>query len=355
MNEITRLHEILQQQLHWHGARIQFLCLFLIALFRVRTVNLSELSLAFAGSAKPTSSYKRLQRFLREFEFNYHSWARFILALMEIPQPWVLSLDRTNWKFGGVDHNILMLGVVHRGISIPVLWWMLDKRGNSNTTERLLLLEEFRALFEGVQVKYLCADREFSGEQWFAYLLATSTYRFRIRIRKTDVLWKRSSSIDWTGQWLFAGLRPGERQVLRERYCLWGQKVYVSGLRLDDGELLIIVTPDRTKTAIRDYAERWSIETLFGVLKSRGFNLEDTHLKDMERLSKLIALLTLAMCWALRTGEWLAQSKPIPVKNHGRQLLSTFRYGADYIRHAVLNLETASEQLSQTFRFLSCT
>jgi hypothetical protein len=137
MNEITRLHEILQQQLHWHGARVKVLSLFLIALFRVRTVNLSELSLAFAGNAKPTSSYKRLQRFLGEFELDYHRWAGFILTLMAIPQPWVLSLDRTNWKFGNVDHNILMLGVVYRGISIPILWWMLDKRGNSNTTERL--------------------------------------------------------------------------------------------------------------------------------------------------------------------------------------------------------------------------
>jgi hypothetical protein len=329
--------------------------LFLIALFRVRTVNLSELSLAFASSAKPSSSYKRLQRFLREFEFNYHHWALFILRLMAIPQPWVLSLDRTNWKFGEVDHNILMLGVVHQGVSIPVLWWMLDKRGNSNTTERVLLLEEFRLLFEGIQVKSLCADREFLGQEWFAYLCASPALRFRIRIRETDLLSKRHSSVDWSGRVLFASLRRGELRVLRDRYRLWGQWVYVSGMRLDDGELLIIVTPDRTQTAIRDYAERWSIETLFGMFKSRGFNLEDTHITDMERLSKIIALLTLALCWALRTGEWLAQSKPIPIKNHGRKLLSTFRYGLDYIRHAVLNLETASLQLSQTFHFLSCT
>jgi hypothetical protein len=355
MNEITRLHDILQQQLPWHGARIKFLSLFLIALFRVRTVNLSELSLAFAGRAKPTSSYKRLQRFLREFELDYHHWAQFILSLMAIPQPWVLSLDRTNWKFGEVDHNILMLGVVHRGGSIPVLWWMLDKRGNSNTTERLLLLEELRALFEGAQGKYLCADHEFLGEEWFAYLLASPAFRFRIRIRETDLMWCRSSGIDWTGRQLFSYLRDGESRVLRERYRLWGQWVYVSGMRLTDGELLIIVTPDRTKTAIRDYAERWSIETLFGMFKSRGFNLEDTHLKDGERLSKLIALLTLAMAWALRTGEWLAQSNPIPIKNHGRKLVSTFRYGLDHIRHIVLNLETTSAQFSQTFQFLSCT
>lgn len=355
MNEITRLREILQQQLHWHGARINFLSLFLIALFRVRTVNLNELSLAFVGSAKPASNYKRLQRFLRDFEFNYGSWAAFILNLMDIPQPWVLSLDRTNWRFGGVDHNILMLGVVHNGVAIPVLWWMLDHRGNSNSTERLLLIEEFRELFPSAKVDFLCADREFIGEQWFAYLLSSPTIRFRIRIRETDQFWDERWGLDWTGRMLFAGVLCGESRILRHRYRLWGQSVYLTGLRLSDGELLILVTPERTQTAIRDYGLRWSIETLFGILKSRGFNLEDTHLCDLERLSKLIALLTLAMCWALRTGEWLAQSKPIPIKNHGRKLMSTFRYGLDYIRHAALNLHTASQQWSQAIHFLSCT
>jgi hypothetical protein len=355
MNEMTQLQTILQQQFHWHGARIKFLSLFLVALFRVRTVNLQFLAIAFANDAQTGSNYKRLQRFLRHFTFDYHHWAHVILSLMAIPQPWVLTLDRTNWKVGEVDHNILMLGVVHQGISIPVLWWMLDKRGNSNTLERVLLLEEFRDLFATTAVKYLCADREFLGETWFAYLLSEPAYRFRIRIRETDKMWDERSGLDWTGKELFAWLRPGESKVLRDRYNLWGHWVFVSGLRLQDGDLLIVVTPDRTPNAIRDYAQRWSIETLFGALKSRGFNLEDTDIKDMERLSKLIALLTLALCWAIRTGEWLEKQKPIPIKNHNRKLVSVFRYGLDYIRRLLLMAEIPSQQWSQVLSFLSCT
>jgi hypothetical protein len=87
MNEINVLNAGLQQHLHWHGARLKFLSLFLIALFRVRTVNLSELSVAFVGKAKPESSYKRLQRFLRDFELDYGAWGKFMMALMAIPQP----------------------------------------------------------------------------------------------------------------------------------------------------------------------------------------------------------------------------------------------------------------------------
>ena len=82
---------------------------------------------------------------------------------------------------------------------------------------------------------------------------------------------------------------------------------------------------------------------------------EDTHLKDPERLSKLTALLTLAMCWALQTGEWLVQQKAIVIKKHGRKAKSLFRVGCDYIRDAVLNIAQDAQQLLQAIHFLSCT
>ncbi|MEY3298775.1 MAG: hypothetical protein RLZZ597_2035 [Cyanobacteriota bacterium] len=56
-----------------------------------------------------------------------------------IPQPWTLSLDRTNWSLGSVHFNILMLGIVHEGVALPLFWTMLDKQGNSD--ERIDLLE----------------------------------------------------------------------------------------------------------------------------------------------------------------------------------------------------------------------
>ena len=34
------------------------------------------------------------------------------------------------------------------------------------------------------------------------------------------------------------------------------------------------------------YAQRWGIEVLFGDLKSRGFNFEDTHVTNMESIKK---------------------------------------------------------------------
>ncbi|MEB3291766.1 MAG: hypothetical protein VKJ24_01265 [Synechococcales bacterium] len=63
MEELTQIREHLHTQLDWHGARLNFLSMFLVALFRVRSVNLSELALAFPSQATPESSYKRFNGF----------------------------------------------------------------------------------------------------------------------------------------------------------------------------------------------------------------------------------------------------------------------------------------------------
>ena len=44
------------------------------------------------------------------------------------------------------------------------------------------------------------------------------------------------------------------------------------------------------------------ISMFFGMFKSRGFCLEETGMREAERLKKLFALLTLALCWAVKVG-----------------------------------------------------
>ena len=71
MAEYKELEHTLGKNLNWNKARINFLAKFLVALIQVRTVNLAEIANSFSGKAKEESNYKRIQRFLRYFEFNY--------------------------------------------------------------------------------------------------------------------------------------------------------------------------------------------------------------------------------------------------------------------------------------------
>jgi hypothetical protein len=89
--------------------------------------------------------------------------------------------------------------------------------------------------------------------------------------------------------------------------------------------------------------------------KTRGFCLESTHLTDSERLSKLLAVVSLALCWVFLTGEWLHHLKPLTLKKHGRRAKRLFRYGFDHLRNIVLNLERKGDEFLDVLQFLSCT
>ena len=135
---------------------------------------------------------------------------------------------------------------------------------------------------------------------------------------------------------MFAHLKVGHTQVLKNKRQIWGEYLYISATRLQDRSLLLIATPSKPKSALRDYANRWPIETLFGILKSKGFRLEETHIREAERVSKLLGLLALALCWCIKSGELQWELKPLKLKTHGRLPKSLFRYGYDYLRHLLL-------------------
>jgi hypothetical protein len=353
MNQVTLLRDALRPHLAWHGARLSFVAAFLIALLRVKTVNFSELATGFSGKAQTDSHYKRLQRFFRHYELDYAEIAEAVVALMAIPEPWTLSIDRTEWQFGDCVFNILMLGIVHEGIAFPVVWCLLNKRGNSNSVERMKLFNQFLERFGDRDIACLTADREFVGKDWFGYLLDDPLTPFRIRIRENHKL--GDGQVCLKVRVMFADLQVGQTKILRHRRRLWGHQVYIAALRLEDGSLLVVATQSKPNSAIADYAKRWSIETLFGIFKTRGFCLESTHLTDSERLSKLLALLSLALCWVILAGEWLHQLKPLTIKKHGRRAKSIFRYGFDHLRNITLNLEQKMDEFLDVLQFLSCT
>ena len=175
----------------------------------------------------------------------------------------------------------------------------------------------------------------------------------RLRIRENHQLFDGKHS--WKVSTLFQNLEATQQQVLRHQPCLWGHWLYIAALRLDHGTLLVVATQRDPHAAITDYAHGWGMETLVGMFKSRGFSLEDTHLQDTERLSKLLALLNLALGWAWRSGEWFHQAQPLPIKSHGRRPPSLFRHGLDHLRSIVLNLDCKFEQFLEAVQFLSCT
>ena len=49
----------------------------------------------------------------------------------------------------------MLLGIVHNGVAYPVVWKMLDMKGNSNSDERMDLLDRFYEIFPDAKIAYL--------------------------------------------------------------------------------------------------------------------------------------------------------------------------------------------------------
>jgi hypothetical protein len=111
MDCINELRDSLNVHLGWNKARITCFVNMLLALLTVRTVNLNKLACVIIGETQLLSRYRRIQRFFAGFTLNYTQIAGFIFKLFFISDgQWYLSMDRTNWRWGNSDINILMLG-----------------------------------------------------------------------------------------------------------------------------------------------------------------------------------------------------------------------------------------------------
>ncbi|CAN2050411.1 hypothetical protein GMMP1_930018 [Candidatus Magnetomoraceae bacterium gMMP-1] len=96
MKETNPLKQVFSRYFNWNQARIDFLAKFIIALLRVESVNLTHVAKGFPGSAKVSSHYKRIKRFLRHFDIDYSQIAQFVVQMFDLGDSWILCLDRTN-------------------------------------------------------------------------------------------------------------------------------------------------------------------------------------------------------------------------------------------------------------------
>ena len=354
----NELYSILKKKLRWHGARISFLTSFITALNIAGTVNLRRVAARFPSSSKTLSNYRRIQRFYAKFEFDTFVFSEIIHSLLPGTPPYSLSIDRTQWDFGKLKINILMISVCYDGVALPLVWTLLPHDGNSDQEQRIRLMMKCLRLIPRKQIKSLLGDREFIGKQWF-FFLKQQKIPFVIRIKENQKI-RNNSHI----KSLFCDLRLNTKRELGRRIKITGQYFYVSGLkRLDKKhtiEYVILVSNIHRKNLFDEYKERWQIETMFRAFKSSGFRIEDTHLTSLERIDKLLAVLCLAFVWLYRIGlHHHLHKTPIRVKSHGRKEYSYFSYGFHILVSEILNSmrhpDGVSDPLREYIQLLSCT
>jgi Transposase DDE domain len=312
-------------------SRAEFIQKVCHAMILMRSVQFGEISSRIEGNADEKSHLRRMHRFIDEYDLDYRWVMSLILLLLPKTGKVTLSIDRTEWEFGSQNHNVLVVSVYCHGIGFPIWFECLDNNGgNSDTDDRAYVVLACVAGLGKERIKCIVGDCEFIGEEWIKFLMVERiNFYFDVRANQyfthECVKYQISAYMKW------------RKKKLLDNVHIMGHWLSIAMMHHKKGKkrkVLAIVTNTKAEQALGNYKSRWSIEVLFENLKTRGFNLEKTHIKKPERLRRLFALCAIAFTLCVIVGKILDKIKPIKKKNNGYKSNSYFRYGLDFTRKA---------------------
>ena len=336
MSEVALLLNALSGIFQWNKSRLECFSMIVIGMISAQSVNLANIS----DHAKPNknikyeSIYKRIQRFFAEFDMPYDDITKLVFILFNLTTC-RLIIDRTNWWYGKKHINYLVLSVRNKNVAIPILWVALGKCGNSTTFERIEILKRFIICFGKSAIDDFCGDREFASIKLLKYLLVEEI-PFTLRL-KSDPKVKNKKGQSVKIKKLFLNMKPGEQRVIPKLLVL-KSIVDVVGYKKSNGELVIIATNHNIDSVQDRYINRNQIETMFKAMKTQGFNLEDTHLTEQERVELLMASVVVAFAWSYKVGDYIDEIKPIKIKSNNRRLRSVFKTGYKFLINLFSNI-----------------
>jgi hypothetical protein len=289
-----------------------------------------------ADQAKPESRVKRLSRWLDneqiKEEIYFLPYAEILLTCLAL-ETLVLVMDGS-----GVGRGCcaLMIHVIYKGRALPLAWVVRQcPKGHAPEALHIELVELVRELIpEGSTVVFL-GDGEFDGTELQATLNEAGWFYACRTSKRTVATWE---GLKFNLDLLGSRIKPGmlielkEVQFTRNAYgpvmvlCCWAK---------DEAEPLYLVSNlSSAEEAIQYYKKRFRIETFFSDQKSRGFNIQKSHIEDSQRLSRLLIASCLAYIWIVYLGS-LCKSDGWQDVIHRRNRcdLSLFRLGLQLLEH----------------------
>ena len=330
------MHKILLQSLilnfSWNKSRLECFSQIITSLIAYCSVFQKDMALGIKGKAKADSKVKRIYRLFKEQIFDYDQIAKYILGIFK-QDSYVIALDRTCWKFGKTDINILFLVIVVGKISVPLYWQVLTHGGACTGLMMQSILKKFINNFGIDKIKYLLADREFMSIEWLNYL-TTNEINYAIPLRKDMRVRINNSLVRLPIGKSFNHLKADEYSEVTG--ILWSYPVKLAAYRNDRNELMVIASFSKIDVNIFAlYKYRWAIERLFKHLKTSGFDIAKSHITKTDRFAKLVAVCSIASALVVKNGLVRQAIEPIKIKmckGIPKQLVSIFTYGLDQLK-----------------------
>jgi Transposase DDE domain len=312
------------------------LAAFISGIVGSKSSQLPSIATKIADQATPESRVKRITRWLKNDEIKeeiyFLPYAEVLLNCLAL-ETLVLVMDGS-----GVGRGCcaLMIHAIYKGRALPLAWVVRQcPKGHCPEALHIELVELVRELIpEGTQVVFL-GDGEFDGID-LQETMNDAGWLYACRTAKSTVAtWE---GLKFNLDLLGSSIKPGrlielkEVQFTRDAYgpvmvlCCWAK---------DEAEPLYLVSNlCVAEEAIKYYKKRFRIEIFFSDQKSRGFNIQKSHIEDPQRMSRLLIASCLAYIWIVYLGSLCkTDGWQSIIHRKSRCDLSLFRLGLQLLEH----------------------
>lgn len=286
------------------------IAMLITGLFRSRSGQLPKIAEKVSYAHQKPSLVSRFERYIKsswvKVQAYYKPVATAILsAVSGGSEPIVLAVDST--KMGG-RCICLMVSVIYRNRALPLAWVCFKgKKGHSSQTTQIELLEYVQTLIPKDKAVVLVGDGEFDGRELLSWFKEKTDWQYVCRTCETNMA-------KYNGKWLSLkeivvelGLEPGQTGFLQQVSFVQSNPVSDVNIFIawhdEKQQHIFFVTHCDTETEAKHwYDKRFTIETCFADLKSRGFNLDQTRIRTPERLERLILAVAFAYYFLIMLG-----------------------------------------------------
>ena len=291
------------------------LALLVATMLHARSANLMALAACLPVSTERADMrYQWIARFIDNdrvvCDAVMEPFAREVLAKAAKAGRVVLIMDQTK---ASDRHQILMLSLRFGERAVPLAWRVEATAGAIGFGCQKDLLTAIAPWLPQDADICLMADRFYGTPDLIAFAIEQGwDYRLRLRGNLSVFIAGHKSRLDQH----IACKRPYLHNIE-----LTHRRVTTNvGIINDPGhdEPWFIAMSDKPGyLTTLDYTARWGIEPMFSDFKSRGFGLEQSQLQTPDRLSRLLLVMSLALYFAVSTGQWDAAANPaVDEKKH---------------------------------------
>lgn len=346
-----------------HGHQSKTLAMFVLGAIRAESIVIQRVAeaLLVESDAKASSIERRLERFLSNDRIKTEeTWNDLLEEVMPFfrRKPIRLVIDLTSYE----EHaQVIYIGLLQQSRVLPLVWKVMpgQKKWDQGLWE---CVEE---LFKRLAPHIGKTECSVIGDSAFGCFPMVSLcqkygwhYLFRICANHTCEHWSAQGRRLPTCPVADLLDRPGKRFYGHIR--LWQEEhieTYLSACWAQGEEeaLLIISDLPACHKRIAHYRLRWRVESTFQDLKSRGWNWEESHVRRLDRVDRMLLVLFLLVWWlAHLAASCLHHGKRDRYDRHDRREKGIFRIGRLYLLDLERNMSfTPNLKNCLLFRYAS--